>query len=66
MARARRAITGPPTMAVLNMAAAVAISTAMGPATVMPAKRQAGGTQDALLGAWHNKKSAPAISRRAI
>jgi hypothetical protein len=48
MARARRAITGPPTTAGPNMAAAVAISMAMGPATVMPAKRQAGGTQDAI------------------
>ena len=31
-----------------NTAAAVAINMAMGPATVMPAKRQAGGTQDAI------------------
>jgi hypothetical protein len=35
-------------MAVLNSAAAVAIGTAIGPATVMPAKRQAGGTRDAI------------------
>jgi hypothetical protein len=35
-------------MAGLNSAAAVAIGTAIGPATVMPAKRQAGGTRDAI------------------
>jgi len=44
----KEVITGRRMMAVLNTAAAVAISTAMGPATVMSAKRQADGTQDAI------------------
>jgi len=43
-----KVITGRRMMAVLNTAAAVAISTAMGRATVMPAKRQADGTQHAI------------------
>jgi hypothetical protein len=43
-----KVITGRRMMAVLNSAAAVAIGTAIGPATVMPAKRQAGGTRDAI------------------